>query len=53
MSLQLLLTLSVGLEALVGVLMLISPTTAVTMLLGVPVDPITLVLARLHPHHGS
>jgi hypothetical protein len=47
MSLRLLLTLSGGLEILAGVLTLISPTTAVTMLLGVPVDPIASVLTRL------
>jgi hypothetical protein len=47
MSLRLLLTLSGGLEILAGVLTLISPTTAVTMLLGVPGDPIASVLTRL------
>jgi hypothetical protein len=47
MSLKLLLTVSGSLEALVGVLTLISPTTAVSLLLGVPVDPIASVLTRL------
>ena len=47
MSLRLLLTLSGSLEVLVGVLALVSPTMAVTMLLGVPVDPIASVLTRL------
>jgi hypothetical protein len=47
MSLRLLLTLSGGLEILAGVLTLISPTTAVTMLLGVPVDSVAAVLTRL------
>jgi hypothetical protein len=47
MSLKFLLTLSGVLEALVGVLTLISPTTAVSLLLGVPVDPIASVLTRL------
>jgi len=47
MSLRLLLTISGGLEVLVGVLTLISPTTAVTMLLGVPVDSVASVLTRL------
>jgi hypothetical protein len=47
MSLRLLLTLSGGLEALVGVLTLISPTTVVSLLLGMPVDPVASVLTRL------
>ena len=47
MSLRFLLTLSGLLEALVGVLTLISPTTAISLLLGVPVDPIAAVLTRL------
>ena len=47
MSLKFLLTLSGLLEALVGVLTLISPTTAISLLLGVPVDPIAAVLTRL------
>jgi hypothetical protein len=47
MSLRLLLTLAGGLEILAGVLTLISPTAAVTMLLGAPVDSIASVLTRL------
>lgn len=47
MSLRLLLTLSGGLEAIAGVLTLISPTTAVTMLLGGPTDSVASVLTRL------
>ena len=47
MSLRLLLTLSGGLELLVGVLMLLSPMTAVTLLVGGSVDQIASVLARL------
>jgi hypothetical protein len=47
MSLRLLLTLSGGLEALVGVMTLISPTTAVSLLLGTPLDSIGTVLTRL------
>jgi hypothetical protein len=47
MSLKFLLTLSGLLEALVGVLTLISPATAISLLLGVPVDPIAAVLTRL------
>ena len=47
MLLRLLLTISGGLEALVGVLTLISPTTVVSLLPGGSVDPIGLVLARL------
>ena len=47
MSLRLLLTLAGGLEILAGVLTLISPTAAVTMLLGVPVDSVASVLTRL------
>ena len=47
MSLRFLLTLSGSLEAIAGVLTLISPTTAVTMLLGAPVDPVASVLTRL------
>jgi hypothetical protein len=47
MSLRLLLTLAGGLEILAGVLTLISPATAVTMLLGVPVDSVASVLTRL------
>jgi hypothetical protein len=47
MSLRLLLTLSGGLELLVGVLMLLSPMTAVALLVGGPVDQIASVLARL------
>jgi hypothetical protein len=47
MSLRLLLTLAGGLELLAGLLTLIIPTTAVTMLLGVPVDSVASVLTRL------
>jgi hypothetical protein len=47
MSLRLLLTLAGGLEILAGVLTLISPAAAVTMLLGVPVDSVASVLTRL------
>lgn len=47
MSLRLWLTLSGGLEILAGLLMLISPTTAVTMLLGGPTDSVASVLTRL------
>jgi hypothetical protein len=46
-SLKLLLTLSGGLEALVGVLTLLSPTTAVMILFGGPVDTMTPVVTRL------
>jgi len=47
MSLRLLLTLSGGLEALVGVLLLISPAAVVGLLLGGPPDSVAVVLARL------
>ena len=47
MSLRLLLTLSGGIEALVGVLTLISPATVVALLLGGPTDSIAAVLTRL------
>jgi hypothetical protein len=47
MSLRLLLTLSGGLEILAGLLALITPAPVVSLLLGVPVDPIAAVLARL------
>lgn len=47
MSLKLLLTISGGLEVLVGVLALISPVTVVSLLLGSPLDLIGAVLARL------
>ena len=47
MSLRLLLTISGGLEALVGVLTLISPVTTVSLLLGGPADRIASVSARL------
>lgn len=47
MSLQLLLAISGVLEVLVGVLALIVPATVVSVLLGVSVDPIASVLARL------
>ena len=46
-SLRLLLTLSGSLEALVGILTLLSPTTAVTILFGGTVDPMTSVVTRL------
>ena len=47
MSLRLLLTISGGLEALVGVLTLISPAILTDVLTGGPVDASTIVLARL------
>src|SRR2546422_11444890 len=47
MSLRLLLIISGGLEAVVGVLTLISPATSVSLLLGGPTDAIAAVLARL------
>lgn len=47
MSLRLLLTLAGGLEILAGLATLITPAPVVSLLLGVPVDPIALVLARL------
>lgn len=47
MSLQLLLAISGLLEVLVGVLALVVPATVVSVLLGVSVDPIASVLARL------
>jgi hypothetical protein len=47
MSLRRLLILSGGLELLVGVLMLLSPMTAVTLLVGGSVDQVASVLARL------
>jgi hypothetical protein len=47
MSLGRLLTLSGSLEALVGILTLLSPTTAVTLLFGGPVDTLTPVVTRL------
>lgn len=47
MSLKLLLTLSGGLELLAGLLALITPVTVMAALLGGPVDPIAVVLARL------
>jgi hypothetical protein len=47
MSLRLLLTVSGGSEALVGVLTLISPATVVSVLLGEPTDSIAVLLARL------
>jgi hypothetical protein len=46
-SLRLLLTLSGSLETLVGILALLSPTTAVTILFGGPVDTITPIVTRL------
>src|SRR5262245_12088082 len=47
MSLRLLLTLSGGLDILAGSAALIIPAPVVSLLLGVSVDPITSVLARL------
>lgn len=47
MSLRRLLILSGGLEVLVGVLALLSPVMAVSLLLGGPVDQIASVLTRL------
>jgi hypothetical protein len=47
MSLRLLLTLSGGLEILAGLPALITPALVVSLLLGVPVDAIASVLARL------
>jgi hypothetical protein len=47
MSLRLLLTISGGLEVLVGVLALVSPITVVSLLLGSPLDSIGVVLARI------
>ncbi len=47
MSLKLLLKISGALEALVGVLALISPAPLVSLLLGVPTDSLATVLARL------
>jgi len=47
MSLRLLLTISGGLEALVGVLTLISPAILTDVLTGGPADAGTIVLARL------
>ena len=47
MSLRLLLEISGALEALVGVLALVSPASVVSLLLGGPVDPIASVVARL------
>jgi len=41
------LTLSGSLEALIGILTLLSPTTAVTILFGGPVDTMTPVVTRL------
>ena len=47
MSLRLLLTLSGGIEALVGALALVSPAMVVGFLLGGPTDSIAAVLTRL------
>ena len=47
MSMRLLLTLSGGLEILAGLPALIIPAPVVSLLLGVPVDAIASVLARL------
>lgn len=46
MSLKVLLTLSGGLEAAAGVTALIAPALVVTVLLGVPAESASLVLAR-------
>jgi hypothetical protein len=47
MSLRLLLTISGGLEILAGLLALITPAPVVSLLLGMSMDPIASVLARL------
>jgi hypothetical protein len=47
MSLKLLLTLAGGLEILAGLPALITPAPLISLLLGGPVDPIAVVLARL------
>jgi hypothetical protein len=47
MSLRPLLTLSGGLEILAGLPALITPAPLISLLLGGPVDPIAVVLARL------
>lgn len=47
MSLKLLLTLSGGIEIFTGMLVMISPATAVSLLLGGPPDSIATVLAQL------
>ena len=47
MSLRLLLIISGGLEALVGVLALLSPAMVVSLLIGAPVDQLASVLVRL------
>lgn len=47
MSLRLLLLLSGGLEILVGLLALITPAPLLSLLLGMSMDPIASVLARL------
>jgi hypothetical protein len=47
MSLRLLLLLSGGLEILAGLPALITPAPLISLLLGGPVDPIAVVLARL------
>jgi hypothetical protein len=47
MSLRLLLTLSGGLEILAGLPALITPAPLISLLLGGPVDPIAVALARL------
>jgi len=46
MSLKLLLTLSGGIEAFAGSLMLITPALAIDVLLGHPADAIAILLAR-------
>ena len=47
MSLRLLLTISGGLELLAGFAALIAPGPLLSLLLGGPADPISLVVARL------
>jgi hypothetical protein len=47
MSLRLLLTISGGLEVLMGVLALLSPATVVSLLLGSPMDQLSAVVTRL------
>jgi len=46
-SLRFLLTVSGGLEVLIGLLVMLSPTATVSLLLGSPPEPITAVVARL------
>lgn len=47
MSLKLLLTLSGGIEALIGILALIYPALVIDVLLGAMADAVSIVLARL------